>query len=127
MSPPAIVQCPQCEAKLKLAQPAQAGQKLQCPRCREVFTVGRAPQLGAGPPVKSRPETAPTARARHVAPDPAQSELPQKGTWKPQLPETPAQKQAEIGEPETPRKNKRRKKRPEATSLPTSLLVGLGA
>lgn len=50
-----VVECPDCGAQLDLKDRAQPGQRVRCPRCKEIFVAGGKPGRASRPSVKRHP------------------------------------------------------------------------
>ena len=54
MAGPFSAQCPSCDARLKIQNPAAVGKKVRCPNCQNPFTI--KPPRSAAPQDEFEPE-----------------------------------------------------------------------
>ena len=92
------IQCGQCQAILNLANAVPAGQKVRCPRCKQIFTVAAEVSSGA------EPLAAPVVTA--PAPEAAQPQIDD--VLIPALEEIPADATNQSADDERRRKKRRR-------------------
>ncbi len=91
----AVVNCPVCNAKLKLVAPPAAGKKVRCPKCENIF----APQPEKAVAATKAPPPPPEVEEYE------ELEKPRAATKAPPPPEEPEEDYEEVEEPQ-PKKNR---------------------